>query len=78
MLPDTLDLAKRTGLALQGIANTIDPDDEYNMWFEVFWCADPPHMLHDGPECAARRTNRQNLRRDTTVVEFLHRPPSRR
>jgi len=55
-VPDTLDLTERARLALHGIASTVDPDDEYNMWFEVFWCANPPYMLHSGcdVECAPK------------------------
>ncbi len=55
-VPDTLDLAERADLALHGIANTIDPEDEYNMWFEVFWWSNPPYMLHSGcdVECAPK------------------------
>ena len=55
-VPDTLDLAERAELALHGIANTIDPKDEYNMWFEIFWCANPPYMMHSGAdvECAPK------------------------
>lgn len=55
-VPDTLDLAERARLALHGIANTVDPQDEYNMWFEVFWCANPPYLLHSGcdVECAPK------------------------
>lgn len=54
--PDTLDLAERAKLALLGIANTMDGEDEYNMWFEVFWCSNPPRMLHSGcdVECAPK------------------------
>lgn len=55
-VPDTLDLADRARLALHGIANTMDPEDEYNMWFEIFWCVNPPYMLHSGcdVECAPK------------------------
>ncbi len=55
-VPDTLDLADRARLALRNIANTMDPEDEYNMWFEIFWCSNPPYMLHSGcdVECAPK------------------------
>ncbi|MFH0965838.1 MAG: hypothetical protein V2A58_17715 [Planctomycetota bacterium] len=46
--PETLDLAQRAEYALHGIAGTIDPADEYMMWFEVFWCKNPPYMVHSG------------------------------
>ncbi len=47
-VPDTLDLAERARLALHGIAGTIDPADEYMMWFEVYWCNNPPYLKHSG------------------------------
>jgi len=47
-VPDTLDLAERAELALHGIAGTVDPNDDYMMWFEVFWNSDPPYMRHIG------------------------------
>ena len=47
-VPDTLDLVQRAELALHGIAGTVDPKDEYQMWFEVFWNKNPPYMKHSG------------------------------
>jgi hypothetical protein len=47
-VPDTLDLADRAKSALHCIANTVDPDDEFQMWFEVFWNNNPPYLLHSG------------------------------
>ena len=46
VVPDTLDLAERAELALHGIARTVDPADEYMMWFGVYWCNRPPFLLH--------------------------------
>ena len=56
VVPDTLDLAKRAKLALQGIANTTDPDDDYLMWFDVRWSNNPPYLKHSGAdiECAPK------------------------
>ena len=56
VVPDTLDLAKRAELALQGIANTTDPDDDYLMWFDVRWSNNPPYLKHSGAdiECAPK------------------------
>ena len=45
-VPDTLDLAHRAELAMHGIAGTVDPNDEYMMWSEVFWNHNPPYMQH--------------------------------
>ena len=56
VVPDTLDLAKRAELALEGIANTTDPDDDYLMWFDVRWSNNPPYLKHSGAdiECAPK------------------------
>ena len=47
---DTLDLGRRCHLALQGVANTSDPEDDGLFWFQLFWSADPPYMKHAGPD----------------------------
>jgi hypothetical protein len=56
VVPDTLDLAERGELALHGIAGTVDPADEYMMWFDVYWNNNPPYMGHSGcdVECAPK------------------------
>jgi len=47
-VPDTLDLAERCRLALQGVANTSDPEDDCLFWFEVHWNVSPPYLKHSG------------------------------
>ncbi len=47
-MPDTLDLADRAARVMHGIAGTVDPADEYMMWFEVYWCSNPPYLKHSG------------------------------
>lgn len=47
-VPDTLDLAERCRLALQGVANTSDPEDDGLFWFEIHWNTNPPFMKHSG------------------------------
>jgi hypothetical protein len=47
-VPDTLDMADRANWALRGICNTVDPDDEFQMWFEIFWNNNPPYLKHSG------------------------------
>ena len=47
-IPDTLDLAERGELALHGMCNTVDPDNEALMFFEVHFCHRPPMMRHRG------------------------------
>jgi len=56
VVPDTLDLAERAELALHGIAGTSDANDDFLMWFEVFWCNRPPYLKHSGcdVECAPK------------------------
>lgn len=53
-VPDTLDLADRCRLALQGVANTSDPEDDELFWFELYWNVNPPYLKHSGAdiECA--------------------------
>ena len=46
--PQTLDLAERCRLALQGLANTSDPEDDNLFWFELYWNANPPYLKHSG------------------------------
>ena len=55
-VPDTLDLAARAELALSGLCGTVDPDNDYLMYFEVFTNTRPPFMLHSGcdTECAPK------------------------
>ena len=48
--PDTLDLADRAALALNGIGGTTDPDRDYQMYFEICCATDPPYMLHGGSD----------------------------
>jgi hypothetical protein len=47
-VPDTLDLAERAELALHGMCNTVDPDNEALVFFEVHFCHRPPMMRHRG------------------------------
>ena len=47
-LPDTLDLVERGELALHGMCNTVDPDNEALMFTEVHFCHRPPMMRHRG------------------------------
>jgi len=47
-VPDTLDLVERGELALDGMCNTVDPDNEALMYFEVHFCHQPPMMRHRG------------------------------
>ena len=45
---NTLDLGERCRLALQGVANTSNPENDGLFWFELFWNASPPYMKHSG------------------------------
>ena len=47
-VPDTLDLAHRAELAMHGITGTVDPNDDYLMWFALVWQTNPPYMKHSG------------------------------
>lgn len=53
MVPDTLDLAERADLAINGIGGTIDPDLHYHMFFFVRYAHKTPYMAHHAadPTC---------------------------
>ena len=44
--PDTLDLADRARLALNGLTSSVDPQNDYEMYFLTCLAADPPFLLH--------------------------------
>ena len=46
VVPDTLDLAERAALAINGIAGGIDPDLDHQMWFFINYACNPPVMRH--------------------------------
>src|SRR5204862_3666278 len=45
-IPDTLDLADRARLGINGLLGSLDPDAEYDPYFLTFFLADPPYMTH--------------------------------
>ena len=55
VVPDTLDLAARATMAINGIAGGIDPDLDHQMWFLIHYACKPPYMQHHGadPTCDA-------------------------
>ena len=46
VVPDTLDLAERAALAINGIAGAIDPDLDHQMWFLIHYARNPATMQH--------------------------------
>ena len=46
IVPDTLDLAERAGLAINGLGGTLDPKSDYDVYFAVTYRAQPPYMCH--------------------------------
>ena len=44
MVPDTLDLAERARLAVNGLTEPLDPEDEYNLYWLVNFHNNPPIM----------------------------------
>jgi len=46
LLPETLDLADRARLAINGLTSAVDSDDHYNMYFLVRWTSKPAYLLH--------------------------------
>ena len=53
VVPDTLDLAKRAELGINGIGGTIDPALRYMMFFLVRYASKTPYMTHHSadPTC---------------------------
>ncbi|NLX07266.1 MAG: hypothetical protein GXY33_19175 [Phycisphaerae bacterium] len=49
-VPDTLDLADRAELALNGIGGCIDPQLHHMMFFHVFYTCREPYMRHHGAD----------------------------
>jgi len=49
-VPDTLDLADRAELALNGIGGCIDPDLHHMMYFHVFYAFRKPFLRHHGAD----------------------------
>lgn len=48
MVPDTLDLAERAALAVQGLTGPTDADADYEIYWRVHFDHNPPMMQHDG------------------------------
>ncbi len=46
-VPDTLDLAERARLAINGLTSTLDPEQDYFQWFFVWMNRQPPRMQHN-------------------------------
>jgi hypothetical protein len=46
-VPDTLDLARRAEIALEGLTHTLDPEMDYEMWFWARFFTNPPYMWHE-------------------------------
>ena len=47
-IPDTLDLADRTELALNGLGGSLDPELDYELYFWIRYTAQPAYMYHWG------------------------------
>ncbi len=45
-VPDTLDLAERAAIAINGLGGTIDPEHGHDQYFYVRYRAQPPYMSH--------------------------------
>jgi hypothetical protein len=46
-VPDTLDLAEMARLAINGLTEPTDPQNGYEVYFNVNWFCNPPAMFHD-------------------------------
>jgi hypothetical protein len=47
-VPDTLDLADRAELAINGIGGTLDVGCHHTQYFNVYYACQPPYMRHQG------------------------------
>jgi len=47
LAPHTLDLSDRAGIALNGLAGTLDPQDLYEIYLRATYFANPPFMFHE-------------------------------
>ena len=47
MVPDTLDLAERAALAVNGLTGPLDPDADYELYWWAIFHRNPPIMNHD-------------------------------
>ena len=55
MAPDTLDLAERAALAINGLTGPTDPDADYEVYFRVHFLSNPVVMMHnDSSICEAK------------------------
>jgi hypothetical protein len=45
-VPDTLDLAERAAIAINGLGGMIDPNAGHHMCFSVHYCSKHPYMSH--------------------------------
>jgi len=56
LVPDTLDLAERAALAVNGLTGPTDPQADYELYFLVNFKSNPPHMKHsaDDPDIQAK------------------------
>ncbi|RKZ71850.1 MAG: hypothetical protein DRQ57_18130 [Gammaproteobacteria bacterium] len=47
MVPDTLDVQERAGLAINGLTGPTDPDADHELYWQVEFFRNPPVMWHD-------------------------------
>ncbi len=83
-VPDTLDLAERARLAINGLTSTLDPEQDYFQWFFVWMNRQPPRMQHNAGDfnCSPKYAesiplmrvmsgSRQNIDADQNMLEYL-------
>jgi hypothetical protein len=45
--PNTLDLAERAALAINGLTGTLDLQRNYELYFRVYFYTNPAYLFHD-------------------------------
>ena len=50
VVPDTVDLAERARLGLNGVVGTSDPACYYQMWFAINYASREPYLSHNGAD----------------------------
>lgn len=83
-VPDTLDLAERARLAVNGLTSTLDPAQDYFQWFFIWLSKQPPVMQHCAgdfnctpkyaqsiPLMRVMSGSMQNIDHDQKMLEYL-------
>lgn len=54
-MPDTLDIAERAKLAINGLTGPTDPEADYELYWLVYFWSNPPIMKHQWADFVQRK-----------------------